>query len=147
MEDAQYWAQNTSARTDERAQRQVDAAVQSGSKAIQAAFLLNGGACIALLFLLASAYNADVIGGEHTRLMEALDASQDKARLLRAIVATLTGFAWGALLAVLALALACFVNSFYGMAEKLKTCDPEAPYLRDTPDSTVGVGLGMFLAH
>ena len=136
MDDAQYWAQDSFARADQRVQRQFDAAIQSGSRAIQAAFLLNGGACIALLFFLASTYNTDVVAGEYSRLMEAVAASQDKARLMGAIVTILTGFAWGALLAVLALALGYFVNGFYSMAEKLKKRGLEAPYVRDTPDST-----------
>lgn len=77
------------------------AAIESGNQALKALFLLNGGACIALLGFLASTLNS---------------SKPEIAHLMQNIVSALQWFAYGVGAATLASCLAYVTNSTYANA-------------------------------
>lgn len=121
-DEPDYWAKRAFDRLDERHERQLDAAIQSGKQALNAALLLNGGACIALLGFLASAYAANTLPFE-------------RADLIAAFVGSLSSFAWGAFWAVLASGLGYLGNYSYSEAVFRKNKELERPYIRETAAS------------
>lgn len=82
-----------------RAETMEAASIESANQVLKALFLLNGGACVAVLGFLASTFNAD--------------ADTDRARLIADMLASLRWFSMGAGCAVLASGLAYLTNSAY----------------------------------
>jgi hypothetical protein len=100
-----------------------EATVQSGTLAIRSTFLLNGGACLALLAFAANTLTADALG-------------EGQARLVVQILGSLSVFAWGAFLSVVATGLGYLANRIAVEAHYRKTRHWEAPFMRQSVASS-----------
>lgn len=119
-EDPYYWARRALDRDDVWHNKQNEITVESGSVAIKSAFVLNGGACIALLAFLANTITAEQLSPENAALVSLLTRS-------------MADFAWGALLAGVASGVAYVVNRLYLAGSSSDTRHLDEPYIRRTP--------------
>lgn len=145
-EDPDYWAKRAFDRQDDIYKKHVEAAIEFAKRALQAGFILNGGAFLALLVLLAS-----ILGGEK------LDAAS--AELAERIIKSLTYFAFGAFFFVLATCSAYLINRSFAEANQAYRKSFEHPYIQETSSSkgtfriavffyflaVASVGIGLFL--
>jgi hypothetical protein len=103
-------------KNDERQTSAEQAAINAGLAAVRALFLLNGGACIALLGFLSSTYAGakrtpgEVLAAKAGALFGTVTSIDAETALIAQITGSLTMFAWGAGFAVLTSGLAYFVN-------------------------------------
>jgi hypothetical protein len=98
-----------------------EATVQSGTLAVRSAFILNGGACLALLAFAANTLTADSL-------------SQGQGRLVLQILGSLSLFAWGAFAAAIATGLAFLANRVAVEANLRMAKHIDPPYLRRGPN-------------
>lgn len=131
-DDPNYWAKRSFDQQDDRAEKQYVAAIESANQALKGSFLLNGGACIALLAFLSSTYTAQGL-------------STEKAQLVASIVQSMTWFALGALCSTTASAFAYLANRFYGEAASSFRKSFTHPYIFATPQSSRwGIAANIF---
>ncbi len=132
-EDPQYWVKRDLERFDNWTDKQNEFTVQSGHAAVKAAFLLNGGAVLALLAFLANVLTAP-----------SLDPEQ--RALLARIVSQLSTFAWGACLAAISFGLSYLVNRLYLEGNLQKTKHTAEPIIRPGKRTALYVSLGNWIA-
>ena len=112
--DPHEWARRAFDRHDIRYEKQVDAAITTGSQAIRAALLLNGAGSIALLTLVGSG-NAPGDAGSW-------------------FISTIV-FATGALFAVLSMGCAYFTNYLFAASLAHQDKEWSHPYIKDNQKS------------
>lgn len=112
--------------------KQNETTIQNGTLAIRTAFLLNGGACLALLAFLANTLTATGLTSE-------------QQALIQTILSTLRILAWGAFLSAVATGIGYLVNRCYleGNFRMTKTYTP--PYIVRTTASNWWLGIGNTL--
>lgn len=122
MNSDQTWAARALDRADERFENQIQAATESANIALKALLLLNGGACLALLAFLAN-------------VVKDAGHSASAEKLVVALLAALSLFAYGAACAVGASAFGYVANRAYAESGGARTQHASHPYLRKTTKS------------
>ncbi|WP_029031020.1 hypothetical protein [Salinarimonas rosea] len=122
-DDPHYWAKRRHERFDEDYAEANKATAESGVQAVRAAFLLNGGACIALLTFLGRNAGTETAGD-----------------LFWAAVL----FSLGAALAAFAAGATYLTNHLYVSAKAEMTRDLTHPFVHETKASKRLVGWGDF---
>ncbi|MDO8288768.1 MAG: hypothetical protein Q7T44_06070 [Parvibaculum sp.] len=133
--DLHDWAREVFGKHERRAESMEKASIESANLALKSLLLLNGGACIALLGFLASVFSSDA-------------QYADKVSALQPFISALIKFTWGAAFAVLATAVAYFVNSYYARGLMAYDKSFEWPYVKsnDQADREWRIGSRLNLA-
>jgi hypothetical protein len=131
-DDPHSWAKRAHDRHDVWYGKLNEATIQSGTAAVRYAFLLNGGACLALLAFLANTLTAT-----------GLNVGQ--RALLSAILPTLGIFAWGALLSVIAAGGGYLVNRCAVEGNYRYKLTYEHPYVTRTRATDIWLGISNVL--
>ena len=126
------WARAAWDRAEDRYAKQISAANESGRSALQAALLLNAGASLALLWLLANTFSAETI-------------PLQKLMYIDRILAAIRYFAVGAFLAGCAAGFSYFMNHIYAESMFRAKYTLNYPYIEDTAASRRLRRLGFFL--
>ncbi|MDQ4060251.1 MAG: hypothetical protein M3145_04000 [Pseudomonadota bacterium] len=117
------WARAAWDRAEGRYAKQISAALESGRSALQAALLLNAGASLALLWLLANTFSAETV-------------PLQKLTYIDRILASVRYFAVGAFLAGCASGFAYFANHLYAESMFRAKYTLTYPYIEDTAASS-----------